>query len=135
MKIYGPNIKDKNKLTKLQVKTYPYPFDTDEHDEYEMQQFSLDCKVRDLRIEGLLKGAIHEDFPLKPRFGADNVHYPDVFFVHTTKDILFFVYDDRDCEVIARNTEPLHALYQKYGDWVEDVDRARIEKGLGLQFA
>lgn len=132
MKVYKPNLKDQSKLKKLQVKTYPYPFDNDELDEYEMQQFSLSCKVKDLRIEGLLKGAIHEDFPLKPRFGTDFVHYPDVFFVNTTKDILFFVYDDRGCEVVARKPDRLRPLYKTYYDWVADFDRARIEKGLGL---
>lgn len=132
LKVYKPNLKDQSKLKKLQVKTYPYPFDNDELDEYEMQQFSLSCKVKDLRIEGLLKGAIHEDFPLKPRFGTDFVHYPDVFFVNTTKDILFFVYDDRGCEVVARKPDRLRPLYKTYYDWVADFDRARIEKGLGL---
>lgn len=132
LKVYKPNLKDQSKLKKLQVKTYPYPFDTDELDEYEMQQFSLSCKVKDLRIEGLLKGAIHEDFPLKPKFGIGFVHYPDVFFVNKTNDILFFVYDDRGCEVVARKPDRLRPLYKTYYDWVADFDRARIEKGLGL---
>lgn len=132
MKVYQPNLKDKNKLKQLQAKTYPYPFEVDESDEYELQQFSLDCKVQDIHLDGLLKAAIHEDFPLKPRFGADSVHYPDIFFVNITKDIIFFVYDDRGCEVIAHTTDKLRPLYEKYYNWVEDVDRARIEKGLGL---
>ena len=132
LKVFQPNLKDKSKLKQLQVKTYPYPFEVDESGEYEMQQFSLCCKVKDIRVDGLLKGAIHEDFPLKPRFGADSVHYPDIFFVNITKDIILFVYDDRGCEVIARTTHRLRSLYEKYYDWVEDVDRERIEIGLGL---
>lgn len=132
MNVYPLNLRDKRKLKKLRVKTYPYPFEVDESDEYEMQQFSLGCKVKDIRIEGLLKGAIHEDFPLKPRFGADSVYYPDIFFVNSTKDIIFFVYDDRGCEVIARTPDRLRTLYKKYYDWVDSVDWERIEKGLEL---
>lgn len=132
MKVYQPNLKDKNKLKQLQVKMYLYPFEVDENDKYEMQQFTLCCKVKDIRLDGLLKAAIHEDFSLKPRFGADSVNYPDVFFVNITKDIIFFVYDDRGCEVIARKTDRLRPLYEKYYDWIEDVDRRRIEKGLRL---
>ena len=67
MKVYQPNLRDKNKLKQLQVKTYPYPFEEDEREEYEMQQFSLQCKVNDIRVKGLLKAAINEDFPLKLR--------------------------------------------------------------------
>lgn len=132
MKIYQPNLKDKSRLKQLQVKTYSYPFAVAEHDRYEMQQLSLFCKVKDIRVEGLLKGAIHEDFPLKPRFGAVSVHYPDIFFVNITKNILFFVYDDRGYEVIAKTIDRLRPLYDKHYDWIEDVDRERIEIELEL---
>jgi len=133
MKVYQPNLRDKNNLKKIKVETHPYPFEAEESAKYEMQQFSLNCKVSDIRVDGLLKSAINKDFPpLKPRFGADYVHYPDVFFVNVTKDIIFFVYDDRGCEVIARETDVLRPLYEKYFDWVEEVDREQIEKGLGL---
>ena len=99
-----------------------------------MQQFSLLCKPNDIRIDKLLKAASNEDFPLKPKFGGYAVHYPDVFFVNITKDIIFFIYDDRGCEVIARSAERLRPLYEKYYDWVEEVDRKRIEVGLGKPF-
>lgn len=133
LKVYQPNLRDKNILKKLQSKTYPYPFEEDEKEDYEMQQFSLQCKVSDINLEGLLKASLNEDFPpMKPRFGCDSVYYPDVFFVNTTKDIIFFVYDDRGCEVIARTAEKLRPLYEKHYDWVDEVDRERIEKGLGM---
>ena len=133
LKVYQPNLRDKNILKKLQSKTYPYPFEEDEKEDYEMQQFSLQCKVSDINLEGLLKASLNEDFPpMKPRYGCDSVHYPDVFFVNTTKDIIFFVYDDRGCEVIALTAEKLRPLYEKHYDWVDEVDRERIEKGLGM---
>lgn len=133
LKVYQPNLRDKNILKKLQSKTYPYPFEEDEKENYEMQQFSLQCKVSDINLEGLLKASLNEDFPpVKPRFGCDSVYYPDVFFVNTTKDIIFFVYDDRGCEVIALTAEKLRPLYEKHYDWVDEVDRERIEKGLGM---
>ncbi|MEK4715911.1 DUF3885 domain-containing protein, partial [Sporosarcina sp. FSL K6-5500] len=114
LKVYQPNLRDKNILKKLQSKTYPYPFEEDEKEDYEMQQFSLQCKVSDINLEGLLKASLNEDFPpMKPRFGCDSVYYPDVFFVNTTKDIIFFVYDDRGCEVIALTAEKLRPLYEK----------------------
>ena len=106
LKVYQPNLRDKNILKKLQSKTYPYPFEEDEKEDYEMQQFSLQCKVSDINLEGLLKASLNEDFPpMKPRFG---------------------------CEVIARTAEKLRPLYEKHYDWVDEVDRERIEKGLGM---
>ncbi|TDL85378.1 DUF3885 domain-containing protein [Vibrio vulnificus] len=131
LKVYQPFLKCKNNLNRIQVKTYPYPFELDEAEEFEMQQFSLLCKREDIRVNELLKAASNEDFPLKPKFGGYSINYPDVFFVNITKDIIFFVYDDRGCEVIAREADQIRPLYEKYYDWVEEVDRKRIEKGLG----
>lgn len=133
LKVYQPNLRDKNNLKKLQVKTFPYPFEEEEKEDYEMQQFSLQCKVSDINLEGLLKASLNEDFPpKKPRFGRDSIYYPDVFFVNITKDIIFVVYDDRGCEVIARTADQLRSLYEKHYDWVDEFDRERIEKGLGM---
>lgn len=122
LRVYQRNLKDKNKLKDLQVKTYSYPFEVDNREESEMQQISLRCKFSDLRVNRLLKGALREDFPLRLKFEEKFVHYPDVFFV----------YDDRGCEVIARTADKLRPLYENDYDWVEEIDRERIEKGLGM---
>ncbi|WP_439846465.1 DUF3885 domain-containing protein [Bacillus subtilis] len=120
LKVYQPFLKCKNHLNQILVKTYPYPFEINKAEEYEMQQFSLLCKPRDLRVTELLKAASNEDFPLKPKFGGYSIDYPDVFFVNITKNIIFFIYDDRGCEVIALDFKRIHPLYEKYHDWVEE---------------
>ncbi|MFP7486480.1 DUF3885 domain-containing protein [Priestia filamentosa] len=130
LKVYQPSLKDKRYLTQIQVKTYPYPFDIEEAEQYEMQQFSLLCRRGDLRVNQLLKAASNEDFPLNPRFGGYSIDYPDIFFVNITKDIIFFVYDDRGCEVVALDAEQIRPLYEKYYNWVDEVDRKKIEQGL-----
>ncbi|MGZ4161093.1 MAG: DUF3885 domain-containing protein [Neobacillus sp.] len=131
LKVYQPFLKCKNHLNRIQVKSYPYPFEMDDAEKYEMQQFSLLCKRGDLRVNELLKAASNEDFPLKPKFGGYSIGYPDVFYVNISKDIIFFVYDDRGCEVIAVEADRIRPLYEKFYDWVEDVDRERIDQGLG----
>ncbi|MEC1581886.1 DUF3885 domain-containing protein [Bacillus subtilis] len=120
LKVYQPFLKCKNHLNQILVKTYPYPFEIDKAEEYKMQQFSLLCKPRDLRVTELLKAASNEDFPLKPKFGGYSIDYPDVFFVNITKDIIFFIYDDCGCEVIALDFKRIRPLYEKYHDWVEE---------------
>ena len=42
------------------------------------------------------------------------ISYPDVFLINATKDIVMFMYDDRGCEVIAKNKEIIRDLYKKY---------------------
>ncbi|MEH7454941.1 DUF3885 domain-containing protein, partial [Gottfriedia acidiceleris] len=120
LKVYNRFLKNKNDLKKIDVKSYPYPFEMDDAEEYEMQQFSLKCKRKELRVHQLLKAACNEDFSsLDPRFGGYSIGYPDVFFVNDTKDIIFFIYDDRGCEVIARDVDRIRPLYEKYYNLVE----------------
>lgn len=130
LKVYEKFLKDKQNLYKIHVKTYPYPFESDDAEEFEMQQFSLRCKRDDINVKALLKAASNEDFPLKPRFGGYSVHYPDVFFVNITKDIIFYVYDDRGCEVIACDLDRLRPIYEKHYDWIKEIDKQRIEQML-----
>lgn len=131
LKVYQSHLKQRKKLYQLQVETMPYPFEAEDAGAYQLQQFSLLCQCRDIQIDSLIKAAAHEDFPLKPRFGGYHINYPDVFFINLTRDVIFFIYDDRGCEVIARNVQILRQLYEKYGNWIDEVDRADVVRRLG----
>lgn len=129
LNVYNRYVKNKRLLTHLQVETYPYPFEIEEG-KYEMQQFSLRCKVRDIKVNSLIKAAIHEDFPLKPKLGGYPPGYPDVFFVNVTKNVMLFIYDDRGCEVLGLDKQQMNNIYKKYRKWVDELDRGKIERSL-----
>lgn len=65
-----------------------------------------------------VKAASNEDFPLKSKFGG-NIGDSDVFFI----------YDDRGCEVIACEANLIRPVYEKYYGWVEEVDKKGLNKG------
>ncbi|WP_141548398.1 DUF3885 domain-containing protein, partial [Bacillus thuringiensis] len=92
-------------------------------------QFSLKCLAEDIKYESLIQAANHEDFSvLYPRFGRKKeISYPDVFLINATKDIVMFMYDDRGCEVIAKNKEIIRDLYKKYKEWIPDYERESID--------
>lgn len=131
LKVYERHVKDSKMLKTLTQKTWPYPFE-DEENAFEMLQFTLSCQIKDLHMTSLLKGTLHEDFPLKPRFATKGIHYPDLFFVNQSKDVILFIYDDRGCEVLAKDPEILRTLYREYRNWVEPYEREVHEKKLGL---
>ena len=54
--------------------------------------------------------------------------YPDIFFINVTKNAIFFIYDDRGCEVIAADKETLRPLYKKYSEWFYEFDREEIKQ-------
>lgn len=131
IKIYDRYVKNKKLKCHLRQETLPYVFDADEVDDYYTCRFSLKCGKQDLKFPLLIKAACNEDFPLKPRFDkkwGPGSNYPDVFFINMTKNVIFFIYDDRGCEVIATNKETIFPLYKKYGDWIDEYSREEIIK-------
>lgn len=129
IKVYQRNLKDKKLKYRIKQKTLPYVFDEeDDADEYYTSRYSLKCQTRDFNAKRLIQASCNEDFPLSPKFGRNYVYYPDVFFVNKTKNVIFFIYDDRGCEVIASDLETIRPLYEKYGDWIPEYNQEEINE-------
>ena len=127
MKVFHRNLRNKDLKFQLKHKILPYTFDEEENsDEYYTARYSLKCHRRNLKFQQLIRGACHEDFPLKPKFGGDYTHYPDVFFINISKNIIFYIYDDRGCEVIASDLETIRPLYEKYRGWIPEYDQEKV---------
>ncbi|KOS66751.1 hypothetical protein AEA09_16760 [Lysinibacillus contaminans] len=127
IKVYDRNIKNKDLKLHLKQETLPYVFDHEGADDFYTSRFSLKCCKQDFNYPLLIKAACNEDFPLKPKFSTAS-DYPDVFFINITKNVIFFIYDDRGCEIIATNKETIYPLYEKYGDWFDEYSREEIVK-------
>ncbi|QWH17786.1 DUF3885 domain-containing protein [Bacillus mycoides] len=127
--VYNRFIKKRDLKFHIRQETLPFLFEDEEADLYCTYQFSLKCFVEDIKYEPLIQAANHEDFPdLRPRLGRKKeISYPDVFFINVTKDIIMFIYDDRGCEVIAKNKGMIRNLYEKYKEWIPDYERKSID--------
>ncbi|WP_142953584.1 DUF3885 domain-containing protein [Bacillus toyonensis] len=127
--IYNKYIKKRDLKFRIRQEMLPFLFEDKEADLYCTSQFSLKCLAEDIKYEPLIQAVNHEDFPdLYPRFGRKKeVSYPDVFLISATKDIVMFIYDDRGCEVIAKNKEIIRGLYEKYKEWIPDYERESID--------
>ncbi|WP_108671797.1 DUF3885 domain-containing protein [Peribacillus acanthi] len=130
-KVYQKYIKDKELRLKLKYRMLPSVFLEDDEDYEEMvtHRFVLPCKKSDIRNKPLLTAISYEDFPhpsqiLKgfPRNGID------IYFVNVTKKMIYHLYDDRGCDVIASNKEDLRSLYEDLNDWILDYDREQIDQ-------
>ncbi|MEH7457675.1 DUF3885 domain-containing protein [Bacillus sp. JJ1127] len=130
IKVYNRYIKKKELKFHVKQETLPYMFEEEEEaGGYCTYQFSLQCQKEDIRYASLLKAVNNESIPsLHPRLGSkQEISYPDVFFVNATKDIIMFIYDDRGCEVIAKNKEIIRYLYKKYKNWIPCYERESID--------
>lgn len=132
LNVYRKYIKYKQGLNKLQHTILASVFlNDDDGEDYKGEVthlFVLPCKKTDIRYVQLLSAISYEDFyhPSCILKGFPRNGY-DIFFVNLTKKIVYHLYDDRGCDVIAADKENIHSLYQEYNEWILDYDRQKID--------
>lgn len=122
IKVYNHYIKNKDVRFHVKQERLPYMFDEEEVEEKCTSQFSLECCKQDIRYPLLIKAICNQDFPpLKPRlYNPYGLYDSDVFFINVTNNVIFYIYDDRGCEVIASDIETIRPIYEKYADWIDE---------------
>ncbi|TDQ36376.1 DUF3885 domain-containing protein [Aureibacillus halotolerans] len=133
LKLYLNYVKDNEVIRKLQHRLLPSVFIEDEADEEcgEMvtHRFILPCKKKDFRYQALLEAISYEDFPQPSQIAKGlSGNAKDVYFVNETKKMIYHLYDDRGCDVIAANKADLQPLYDEFNDWILDYDREKIDR-------
>ncbi|MGE7920370.1 DUF3885 domain-containing protein [Viridibacillus sp. NPDC093762] len=119
LKVYSNYIKNKKTLYSLNTMKKP---NVDEDDYLNTHQFWLKCKVSDVDYVGLIKAVCNQDLGIKPFISHD------VFFVNITKQLIFNVYDDRGCDVVATSLNVLENVYHLHEDWILSYDKKEIDK-------
>lgn len=64
----------------------------------------------------------------QPRLDNIFLTSKEVFFVNTTKKLIFNMYDDRGLDIIATDKETIRPIYIKHEDWILDYDKDKIDK-------
>ncbi|MBN6888208.1 uncharacterized protein DUF3885 [Cytobacillus horneckiae] len=131
MMVYRHYIQNKDVRFRLKQEMLPYMFDDEENTEdYCTSQFSLQCCKQDIRYPLLIKAICNQDFPvLKPRLhNPYRLYHPDVFFINLTNNVIFYIYDDRGCEIIASDIGTIRPIYEKYTDLVNEYFRVEIDQ-------
>lgn len=130
---FGRAVKEKAQRYRIRAETLPYMFeDEEEADEWETLRLSLACRTHEIDWRRLVRGACNRDFQLKPKLVGTGVSYaPDMFFINRTKRIIYYVYDDRGCEVIAADRESIRPLYERFLEWTDPHYKQEAERLFG----
>ncbi|NMH68185.1 DUF3885 domain-containing protein [Bacillus sp. RO3] len=124
-KVYQKYIKDKALRYKLQYELYKVE---EEDEDMVTHRFTLPCHKRDTRYHQLLMAISYEDFPHPTQLLKGDQHAGiDIYFVNLTRRMIFHLYDDRGCDIIASDKEDLRAVYNEFNDWILDYDREQID--------
>ena len=131
LNVYSKYIKNKEKLYQLSHQLLPSVFDGEENDDDQSvtHRFVLSCKKPELKYVQLLKAICYEDFTHPSTILKNNPQSGyDIYFVNLSKEIIFHLYDDRGCDVLASNKESIKFLYEEYNHWILDYDREEIDR-------
>lgn len=132
LNVYLKYTKHKKTLYRLQYQLLPSVFeDGDENDEDNRlitYHFVLPCQKNEIKYSRLLEAISYEDFVHQSKILKNNSRSGyDIYFVNLSKKIIYHLYDDRGCDILATDKEDIRFLYEEYNDWILDYDREEID--------
>ncbi|MFP7733415.1 DUF3885 domain-containing protein [Priestia aryabhattai] len=127
LNVYSKYVKDKKRLYQLNHQLLTSVFQ-EEDDQSVTHRFALSCKKKELKYTQLLKAISYEDFAHPSTILKNNSKSGyDIYFVNLSKKIIFHLYDDRGCDILASNKEAIFFLYEEYNHWILDYDREGVD--------
>jgi hypothetical protein len=87
----------------------------------------IKLKCGRIYYKNILTAIANTDFPPRqPRFKfLSNI---EIYFVNTTKNLIFHMYDDRGLDIIASDVEILRPIYKHFNDWILEINRKKIDE-------
>ncbi|WP_025785374.1 DUF3885 domain-containing protein [Sporosarcina sp. D27] len=128
LNVYLKYVKQRDVLTELRHEVIPDPYE-EEEDQRVIHRFSLLCKKGDIRYQQLLQAICYEDFAHPSTILKSNPSSGvEVYFINITRDMIYHLYDDRGCDILAADKNDIRLLYESYNDWILDYDRIAIDE-------
>lgn len=122
--VYKKYIKQPQALYKLQLEEIELP----EFDEnITTRRFSYACRKKDVRYPQLLQAICYRDFNHPSKITNYQGSDARIYLINITQQLIYHLYDDRGCDIIAADKEDIRFLYEQYNDWILDYDREKID--------
>lgn len=93
----------------------------------QLERFTMNCRLRDIRLRPLLHAICREDFLAPNQIMKGKLGY-EIYLINLSKQMIFHLYDDRGCDLIAADPKRLHPVYQDLQHWLLDHDRAQMDQ-------
>ncbi|MGX9292388.1 DUF3885 domain-containing protein [Bacillus sp. A015] len=92
-----------------------------------LERFTLNCQLQDIRLRPLLHAMCQEDFYAPNQIMKGKLDY-EIYLINLSKQMIFHLYDDRGCDLIAADPERLRPVYEGLPHWLLDYDRAQMDR-------
>lgn len=128
LNVYLKYVKQRDMLTGVRHEVIPDSLE-EEEDQRVIHRFSLCCKKGDIRYQQLLQAICYEDFAHPSKILKSNPSSGvEVYFINVTRSMIYHLYDDCGCDILAANKNDIRFLYETYNDWILDYDRKVIDE-------
>ncbi|MBG9912283.1 hypothetical protein ABD83_12405 [Bacillus xiamenensis] len=92
-----------------------------------IERFMLHCQMQDIRLRPLLHAICQEDFYTPNQIMKGKLGY-EIYLINLSKQMIFHLYDDRGCDLIAADPEHLRPVYEGLQHWLLTYDLARMDQ-------
>lgn len=96
-------------------------------DSLTLERFTLKCQLQDIRLRPLLHAICQEDFYTPNQILKGKLRY-EIYLMNVSKKMIFQLYDDRGCDLIAAEPERLRPVYEGLQHWLLDYDRPKMDR-------
>lgn len=96
-------------------------------DSLTLERFTLKCQLQDIRLRPLLHAICQEDFYAPNQILKGKLRY-EIYLMNVSKKMIFQLYDDRGCDLIAADAERLRPVYEGVQHWLLDYDRPQMDR-------
>ncbi|MCY1119914.1 DUF3885 domain-containing protein [Bacillus safensis] len=104
--------------------TYVHP---EIEESMKLERFTINCCLRDIRLRPLLHAMCQEDFFTPNQILKGKLGY-EIYLINLSKQMIFHLYDDRGCDLIAAEPECLRPVYEGLQHWLLDYDRPKMDR-------
>ncbi|WP_224930666.1 DUF3885 domain-containing protein [Bacillus safensis] len=92
-----------------------------------LERLTLKCRLQDIRLRLLLQAICREDFYAPNQIMKGKLQY-EIYLINLSKHMIFHLYDDRGCDLIAAEPERLRPVYEGLQHWLLDYDRPQMDR-------
>ncbi|PCK22713.1 hypothetical protein CEY02_03405 [Bacillus pumilus] len=92
-----------------------------------LERFTLNCQLEDIRLRPLLRAMCQEDFYAPNQIMKGKLDY-EIYLMNLSKKMIFHLYDDRGCDLIAAEPKRLRPLYEGLQHWLLEYDRPQMDR-------
>jgi hypothetical protein len=91
-------------------------------------RFILPCRKNDIHYKPLLKAILFKDLahPSAIMKNRPRNSY-DIYIINHTRKMIYHLYDNRGCDILAADKEQLRPLYNEYRKWILEYDREKVD--------